>query len=96
MLSFRSTCVYVAGILAMVLALRPAQTLGQPPSSGTYTYRYGYNPGYYGSSTAPRDPWAKPGQTTASWGGSYWYVVPAAVPARSVPGPAQFSIRITR
>jgi hypothetical protein len=41
-------------------AVVPAYSDGTP--GGVYTYRYGYNPGYYGCSKCPLDTGAKPGQ----------------------------------
>jgi hypothetical protein len=49
-------------VVGLVVGLSAVPGHGQGPADGVYTYRYGYNPGYYGCSTCPVDSGAKPGQ----------------------------------
>jgi hypothetical protein len=78
---FRQTLFRLAG-LAVALASAPA--FGQPPAPGVYTYSYGYNPGYYGSSVRPTDSGGKPGQAVVS-PGQYWRVYPSSQPQQGAP-----------
>jgi hypothetical protein len=48
--------------LGIAVCSMTAPALAQAPATVRYTYCQGYNPGYYGSSAAPADPGAKPGQ----------------------------------
>jgi hypothetical protein len=96
MSSLRRMCLCAAATLMLLAAPRPTPVLGQTATNGVYTYRYGYNPGYYGSSAYPPDSGTKPGQTTSTGGGRYWYVAPVAAPSRPTAQPFQPYIRIAR
>jgi hypothetical protein len=61
-------------LLMVATALLPARAFGHAPCDGLYTYRYGYNPGYYGSSICPRDPGAKLGQAIVPMHNQYRYI----------------------
>jgi hypothetical protein len=70
-------------LLVMAGVLLPHLAFSQSSYPGVYTYCYGYNPGYYGSSVCPRDPGAKPGQAVVPLHSSYCYILrgsPAAQP----------------
>jgi uncharacterized protein (TIGR03000 family) len=69
---------------------------GQQPQGGTYTYRHGYNPGYYGSSRMPIDPGAKLGQAITQGNSQYWYVPPSSGPAQRSTTPQNYAVRVTR
>ena len=69
MLCFRPTTVRVFVIFPLALSPLATMAFGQPPAQGIYTYRYGYNPGYYGSSTVPRGHGTKPGQAATAGSG---------------------------
>jgi hypothetical protein len=88
---FRPTRFRVLFFLGLSIALGSSSAFGQPPSSGIYTYRYGYNPGYYGSSAHPVDPGAKPGQAIVPRPALYRWLPsgpPAAKPASPPQNPA--------
>jgi hypothetical protein len=71
--------------LGLTMALAASPAFGETPSSGVYTYRHGYNPGYYGSRTCPADPGAKLGQAIPGKHPLYQYVSRNPQPAQSSP-----------
>jgi uncharacterized protein (TIGR03000 family) len=67
---------------------------GQEAASGVYTYRHGYDPGYYGSSRLPIDPGAKLGQAITQGASQYWYMPRSP---ESAPRPTTaYVVRVTR
>lgn len=87
MLPFR-TIGYRGLFLCEVMAmLPPTPALGEQVLTGLWTYRYAYNPGYYGSPRRPWDPGAKPGQASVSGNGPYWYLPKRFQPAPQVNPP---------
>jgi hypothetical protein len=61
-------------LLMLATELLSAPAFGQPPRDGCYTYCWGYNPGYYGSSICPQDPGAKLGQASVPMHSLYRYI----------------------
>lgn len=86
MLSFeriRSEFLFLFGAATM-LFVAPAS--GQQPGQGYYTYRYGHNPGYYGSCQCPRDTGAKLGQASRPESSTYWFKAnPTPAPPARLP-----------
>jgi uncharacterized protein (TIGR03000 family) len=70
--------------------------LAQAPPSGTYTFRHGYNPGYYGTRTLPIDPGAKLGQPNPPGASGYWYIPPSPTTTQRLPVPQRYTVRITQ
>jgi uncharacterized protein (TIGR03000 family) len=68
---------------------------GQQPASGVYTYRHGYDPGYYGSSRLPIDPGAKLGQAIAQGASQYWYMPRSPESAPQPTTPHNYAVRVT-
>lgn len=91
MLSHRGFATFAA-VTALML---PVTVLAQAPAGGVYTYRHGYNPGYYGSRTLPIDPGAKPGQWSRPENTQYWYIPPNPAPAARSTVPRWNTVRIT-
>ncbi len=73
-------------LATLFAAFRPDPASAEPPCGGYYTYRYGYNPGYYGCSTRPRDPGDKPGLPSGNFNSLYRYVPTSPPPASRAPG----------
>jgi len=95
MLSLRQTSLRYLMVFAVLLTLDEALGFAQSPTNGIYTYRYGYNPGYYGSSAPPQDFASKPGQITSGSGG-YWYIKLPGAPSPPTSQPLQFYICVTQ
>jgi hypothetical protein len=83
---FRQALLRLAALAGIAGALVSAPAFGQPPSPGAYTYSYGYNPGYYGSSVRPCDSGCKPGQAVVHYHGQYRWVYHAPQPPQGTPG----------
>jgi uncharacterized protein (TIGR03000 family) len=69
---------------------------GQEAASGVYSYRHGYDPGYYGSSRLPIDPGAKLGQAITQGGSQYWYMPRSPESAARPTMPFNYVVRVTR
>jgi hypothetical protein len=82
---FRQTVFRLAALAGLEVALAAAPAFAQPPAPAVYTYNYGYNPGYYGSSVRPSDSGSKPGQAIVS-PAQYWGVSRGPQPQQGAPG----------
>jgi uncharacterized protein (TIGR03000 family) len=79
-----------------LLLTLPFVAAAQAPTGGTYTYRHGYNPGYYGSRKIPIDPGAKLGQPNPPAVSGYWYIPPSPTPAQRPSSPQRYTVRVTQ
>lgn len=84
------------GVAAALAGLSTMPILGQEPASGVYTYRHGYDPGYYGSSRLPIDPGAKLGQAITQGASQYWYMPRSPEPAARPITPPSYTVRVTQ
>jgi hypothetical protein len=82
---FRQALFRVAAAAGFAVALVSAPAFGQPPDPGVYTYSYGHNPGYYGSSVRPCDSGCKPGQAVVHYHWQYRWVYRGS-PPQGTPG----------
>jgi uncharacterized protein (TIGR03000 family) len=83
------------GVAAALTGLSMMPAPGQQPATGVYTYRHGYDPGYYGSSRLPIDPGAKLGQAITQGDSQYWYMPPSPEPAPPPTTPHNYAVRVT-
>jgi uncharacterized protein (TIGR03000 family) len=83
------------GVTAALAGFSTMPVSGQQPASGVYTYRHGYDPGYYGSSRLPIDPGAKLGQAIAQGASQYWYMPRSPESAPQPTTPHNYAVRVT-